>query len=292
VVASLRRRSQPTKTAVTRGRAFLSVVVFKAAMRRSACSRVSRVSILENTAQEIKRLELVRVMRFGELFPGLVRTILRISPDCWQILLDSVGRPRDEWTRSKQSRKWQSQRVIGLMHIFIIDPENSVAAYMATESAILLKSGDRFANARELSKLAAGWPGTRLVEIWNKLPNVKAVRRFTDRKTAIRRIWRAVEKLEPSPTEKSRTIVPALGRPPAKADYAGAHNHTKTERIVALLKRSSGATLKDIMAETGWQPHSVRGFISLLSKRFGFRIESFKRRGERIYRIPSRSILH
>ena len=39
---------------------------------------------------------------------------------------------------------------------------------------------------------------------------------------------------------------------------------------------------------TGWQSHSVRGFISAqLGKRMGFKIQSFKRDGERIYRIHS-----
>lgn len=39
---------------------------------------------------------------------------------------------------------------------------------------------------------------------------------------------------------------------------------------------------------TGWQSHSVRGFISAqLGKRMGFQIQSFKRDGERIYRIRS-----
>ena len=63
---------------------------------------------------------------------------------------------------------------------------------------------------------------------------------------------------------------------------------TKAERIAELLKRPSGASLRAIMDLTGWQPHSVRGFISAqLSKRMGFQIQSFKRNGERIYRIRS-----
>jgi hypothetical protein len=40
------------------------------------------------------------------------------------------------------------------------------------------------------------------------------------------------------------------------------------------------------MAETGWQAHSVRGFISgQLSTRLGLSIKSFKNGGERTYRI-------
>ncbi|MGD1092123.1 MAG: DUF3489 domain-containing protein [Bryobacteraceae bacterium] len=77
--------------------------------------------------------------------------------------------------------------------------------------------------------------------------------------------------------------MPGKGKEPTKT---GGRDGTKTERIIALLKRPSGATLNELMAETGWQPHSVRGFISgQLSKRLGFRIKSFKRAGERVYRI-------
>ena len=178
--------------------------------------------------------------------------------------------------------------IVGLMHIFVIDAENHVTAYAADGQVYIPKSGYRFANAKELATLATGWPGTRLIEIWNKLPNVQTVRRFTDRRTAVRRIWRAVKTLQPSRAEQSGTTAAGRGRAPAKTDPAG----TKTERIIALLKRPSGATLKDIMAETGWQPHSVRGFISgQLSKRFGFRIESVKCGGERVYRIRWQSSL-
>ena len=37
---------------------------------------------------------------------------------------------------------------------------------------------------------------------------------------------------------------------------------TKSEKIVRLLKRSSGATIADLQKLTGWQAHSVRGFLS------------------------------
>ncbi|MGD1098657.1 MAG: DUF3489 domain-containing protein [Bryobacteraceae bacterium] len=169
------------------------------------------------------------------------------------------------------------------MNIFLIDAENHVTAFAATSQVSVSKGASKFASATELATLAAGWPVTRLVEIWNKLPKVGAVRRFTDRKTAVRRIWGALQELEPSstaPSQKSR------GKEPAKTVRASGRDGTKTERMIALLKRPSGATLNELMAETGWQPHSVRGFISgQLSKRMGFRIKSFKRDGDRVYRI-------
>ena len=36
----------------------------------------------------------------------------------------------------------------------------------------------------------------------------------------------------------------------------------KGATIVALLRRKEGATLADLTKATGWQPHSVRGFLS------------------------------
>jgi Protein of unknown function (DUF3489) len=50
----------------------------------------------------------------------------------------------------------------------------------------------------------------------------------------------------------------------------------KTEMIV-LLKRAKGVSLADIIAATGWQKHTVRGFVSLLGSKGGEKIESSKK---------------
>ena len=49
----------------------------------------------------------------------------------------------------------------------------------------------------------------------------------------------------------------------------------------------SGATLKELMKATGWQAHSVRGFLSgTLGKKMGLALESSKGKdGERFYKI-------
>jgi hypothetical protein len=166
------------------------------------------------------------------------------------------------------------------MHIFVIDANNWITAHAANKPVQFPKNGCKFADSKELTDLIAGWPLGRLVEIWNKLPKAKQVSRFADRRIAAKRIWGAIQQLRPAHTKHRGT--PGRGRSPAKT----ARDGTKTERIIALLKRPSGATINDIMAETGWQAHSVRGFISSqLSKRLGFRIKSFKGGGERVYRI-------
>ena len=140
-------------------------------------------------------------------------------------------------------------------------------------SGKLPKSGGSitFATESEFRDLTVNWPGQRFVEVWNRLPRAKKVSKFTDRKSAIRRIWKALRDLKPY-------IGASL---PCDAEKI-----TKAERITALLKAPPGASLRSIMALTGWQSHSVRGFISgQLKKRMGVEIQSFKRNGERIYRI-------
>jgi Protein of unknown function (DUF3489) len=43
---------------------------------------------------------------------------------------------------------------------------------------------------------------------------------------------------------------------------AGAREGSKAAKVLDLLKRSGGVTLKELRKATGWQPHSVRGFLS------------------------------
>jgi hypothetical protein len=64
---------------------------------------------------------------------------------------------------------------------------------------------------------------------------------------------------------------------------------SKTSKILGLLKRPGGASLKEIMKATGWQRHSVHGFLSgAIKKKMGLRLNSVERaNGERAYRVIS-----
>jgi hypothetical protein len=68
---------------------------------------------------------------------------------------------------------------------------------------------------------------------------------------------------------------------------AGARQGSKTAKVLDLLRRSGGASGKELMKATGWQAHSLRGFMSgVLGKKMGFTVSSTKTAdGERRYAI-------
>ena len=70
---------------------------------------------------------------------------------------------------------------------------------------------------------------------------------------------------------------------------ARARQGSKTAKFLDLLKRSGGASGADLMKATGWQAHSVRGFISgVLGKKMGLTVTSTKvEDGERSYSLKS-----
>ena len=60
----------------------------------------------------------------------------------------------------------------------------------------------------------------------------------------------------------------------------------KKAEVIAMMQRAKGATLAEIMKATGWQAHTVRGFVSILGKKGGEKIDSSKSAaGERTYKI-------
>jgi hypothetical protein len=169
---------------------------------------------------------------------------------------------------------------------------NNEAAVLGGDVAVP-EGGITFASGQEFAKISGDWPAARLVEIWNKLPGAKPIQRFTDRKTAVRRIWSAIEKLKPGvqpdtdpPAPASAAKRESKAKTTAKSKSKPEPAGSKTEQVLAALRDPSGVTLKQLVKLTGWQPHSVRGFLSAqVSKRMGFRIKSFKRGGERTYKI-------
>ncbi len=164
---------------------------------------------------------------------------------------------------------------MSVMKAFTINTQDQITAFRsrAEASQCLGEQSLVFSTEEEWKRIAAEWPGGRLAHIWNYLPGIHPVQKFTDRRTAAARIWKAIQNLEPCfPAEEG-----AQGqRRPA----------TKTAAILEMLRRPEGATLPEMMDAMGWQAHSVRGFLSNLRRR-GQSIDSRKRdSGQRAYFLP------
>ena len=63
---------------------------------------------------------------------------------------------------------------------------------------------------------------------------------------------------------------------------------SKQSRVIAMLESPAGATIAALMKATGWQPHSVRGFLAgVVRKRLKLELGS-KVDGNRVYQITKR----
>ena len=83
--------------------------------------------------------------------------------------------------------------------------------------------------------------------------------------------------------------IPSLG-PVAKPAWTKlpAAKVSKKETVLGMLRQSEGTSLAAIMAATGWQEHSVRGFFAaVVKKKLKLNLVSRKVGDVRIYQIES-----
>jgi hypothetical protein len=187
---------------------------------------------------------------------------------------------------------------------FTIDHDNSITAYASAEE---VSQGEiaglvHFDSQAALAKVSSDWPLSRFVEIWNGIPGQSPVKKFQDRKKALARVWAAIQPLAgngaseepaaakpeaPRKAAKPAKKVKAAKKAPGKAtDDKVSDRSNKKAEVIAMMTRAKGATLAEIMEATGWQKHTVRGFVSILGSKGGQSIESSKNAaGERTYKI-------
>jgi hypothetical protein len=196
------------------------------------------------------------------------------------------------------------------MNTFTIDANNNITAFASLDDARTAKinNAEYFGSSQELAKLVGSWPRTRPVEIWNSFAGIapfatlKPVTKFTNRKVAVERIWTAIQVLLASVAKPAAHVAPVRGKrkkdapkskrrhtaPAAAKDPVNqAREGSKKSEVIDLMRRSQGATLAEIMELTGWQAHTVRGFVSgTLIKKLSLNVESFRStEKERTYRV-------
>jgi hypothetical protein len=179
------------------------------------------------------------------------------------------------------------------MATFTIDSDNNIVAHAGTPATT--DHLQLFSSEKELAKLAGDWPGSRLADVWNSFAGVtpfdhlKPVKKFTNRQTGVWRIWEAVAQLAAIvapgvPAAKGRFL---KAKPPTRAlSRTNSEPSNKKAQVIAMMRRPKGVSLGEIIRATGWQKHTVRGFVSILGRKSGEKIESSKNSaGERNYRI-------
>ena len=194
-----------------------------------------------------------------------------------------------------------------MTNTFTITSDNNITAFATPEAAqdTLALGAMSFSSKKDLAKLAGDWPSGQLVEIWNTFAGVapfgdlKPVKKFTDRKTAVERIWQAIQKLAPAAPTATEVAPTAATVAPKKAKSTkqattkdgapAAREGSKKAIVLDMLRRPDGATLSEIVQATQWQHHSIRGFISgQVTKKMGLKVASSKNAaGERCYKVTA-----
>jgi hypothetical protein len=100
-----------------------------------------------------------------------------------------------------------------------------------------------------------------------------------------------------SKSVRKRSVAPYAAGGAAKAPQQGtiaprgnkkAEPGSKQSRVVAMLQSPAGATIAAMMQATGWQQHSVRGFLAgVVRKRLKLKLGSKKVDGTRVYRVAT-----
>ena len=87
-------------------------------------------------------------------------------------------------------------------------------------------------------------------------------------------------------TAQSKTTRPKASRPSKASTPPTARGGTKQSAAIAMLCSPRGTTIDGLMKATGWQQHSVRGFLAgVVRKRLRLNLGSSLVDGQRVYRV-------
>ena len=151
--------------------------------------------------------------------------------------------------------KWAKPR--NATKLFLLTAKDAIITFSTEPDArCAMADGDSlFTSPDDLKRVTADWPSARLVQLWNQIPGVAPIKKFTDRLTALKRIWAAIKVLKP-------VRPPTTDAPPSEGGPSTTRPGTKKAIVLELLSRSEGTSVHEIMAALGWQPGPPRRWLA------------------------------
>jgi hypothetical protein len=100
---------------------------------------------------------------------------------------------------------------------------------------------------------------------------------------------KSAKKRSPSKSASSAPSATPARRTAGDTRPESVNSGSKQSRVITMLESPAGATIVALLKATGWQPHSVRGFLAgVVRKRLKLELGSTKVDGTRVYRITRR----
>src|SRR5690348_7835257 len=99
---------------------------------------------------------------------------------------------------------------------------------------------------------------------------------------------KSAKKRSPSKSASSAPSARPSRRTAGDTRPENVNSGSKQSRVIAMLQSPAGATIAAMMQATGWQQHSVRGFLAgVVRKRLKLKLGSKKVDGTRVYRVAT-----
>jgi hypothetical protein len=99
---------------------------------------------------------------------------------------------------------------------------------------------------------------------------------------------KSAKKQAVAPSTTPAAVAKPAQRAARRAKRPNSEPSSKQDSIIAMLNSPAGATIDAMMKATGWQQHSVRGFLAgVVRKRLKLKLGSKKVDGKRVYQITS-----
>jgi hypothetical protein len=87
-------------------------------------------------------------------------------------------------------------------------------------------------------------------------------------------------------TSSAMPVAKPTQQPASDVQAQKSDSGSKQSRVIAMLQSPAGTTIAAMMKVTGWQQHSVRGFLAgVVRKRLKLKLGSKTVDGQRVYRI-------